>query len=303
MSSNAHYKELIGVSIIFFAAICYSAKAIFAKLAYEYSVDSLSLLTLRLIFSFPFFLYFALRSVKKTPINSYTKQDLMLLVFLGFIGYYLSSLLDFMGLQYISASLERLILFVYPTIVVLLSSILLKKPITRKELIALVLTYLGIAVIFIYDLQQEKDNILTGCFLVFCSALTYALYLIGSGKLIPKFGSVSFTAYAMVVSTTAAVIHYLISSQVNIWAFDKQVYIILLLMAIFSTVIPAFLYSEGIRLIGSNKVSIVGSIGPVATIFLAHFILGESFSLIQFLGTGLVLTGVITISLKENKKR
>jgi drug/metabolite transporter (DMT)-like permease len=271
------------------------------KLAYVHQADALSLLTLRMVIALPFFAAIAFLSNSKTSKPDLTKKDWFMIVALGVTGYYLASLFDFEGLRFITAGLERLILFIYPTLVVILSAIFFKKKIAGREYVALLLTYIGIAIVFVSDLNLQQKDLWLGSLLIFGSAFTYAIYLMGSGELIPKLGSMRYTSYAMIVSTLAVCIHYLCSSEMKLFSFSREVYILSAAMAIFSTVIPAMLLSEGIRMIGSGRASIVGSVGPVSTIILAYIFLGEDISFIQILGTTLVLAGVLTVSGSQKK--
>lgn len=261
------------------------------KLAYQYEVDSVSLLLLRMIFALPFYLVIA--SLKK-PQSSISRKDYLWVVALGLVGYYLASYLDFLGLQYIKASLERLILFIYPTLVVFISYLVFRKKISRRQAIGISITYLGIVVIFGNELQlSNQGDVITGGFLIFLSAVTYASYLVGSGWLIPKFGSMVFTAYAMIVSCLAVIVHYAISAPANIWSFQKEVYLIGFLMAVFATVLPSFLISFAIKKLGANDFSIFGSLGPVSTIGLAYLLLDERITTLQFLGALVILIGIL----------
>lgn len=254
-----------------------------------------------MVFSLPFFLVIGYFSGNKKETGSLGRNDWINILLLGMIGYYLASLFDFQGLQYITAGLERLILFVYPTIVVIISAFLYKRRIRKIQYIALLMTYIGIFATFAFDINlQTQPNIGLGALLIFLSALAYAIYLIGSGKMIPKVGTMRFTAYAMSFSALAIIIHSYFLNRMALWDFDTEVYIISGMMAVFSTVIPSFLISGGIKWIGSDNASIVGSIGPVSTIVLAYFFLGEAISLSQLAGTAFVLAGVLIISLKKD---
>jgi drug/metabolite transporter (DMT)-like permease len=295
-----NYQKFLGATLAFMGAICFSAKAVMVKMAYAYHVDALSLLSLRMLFSLPFFLMIAVYTNKKNPGVDLTKKDWLMVVLLGITGYYLASWFDFVGLQYITAGLERLILFIYPTLVVILSAVFFKKKIGRKEYFALGLTYAGILIVFMNDLNFSQKNIILGIVLIFGSALTYATYLMGSGELIPKLGSMRYTSYAMIISTIAVFLHFGVANSNSLWHFQYQVYLLSLVMAIFSTVIPGLLLSEGIRMIGSGRASIIGSVGPVSTIILAYIFLDEKLTFYQVLGTVLVLAGVLTVS--SNKK-
>lgn len=297
---NTKYKNLIGVLLVFIGAFLFSGKAVLVKLSYRHEVDSVTLLTLRMIFSLPFYIAIVLVANAKTKAANISGENWIKIVFLGIIGYYLASYFDFAGLKYISAGLERLILFIYPTLVVVISSLWFKKPIRSKELVSLGLTYGGISLVVLNDISFYQNDVLKGSVLIFFSAFTYALYLIGSGKLIPVIGTVRFTAYAMIVSTIAVILHYFFTKHVNVLNLDMEVYILAVLMAVFATVIPSFLISEGIRMIGSSSASIVGSIGPVSTIVLAYIFLGEKITVYQILGTLLVLAGVLIVGTADD---
>jgi drug/metabolite transporter (DMT)-like permease len=248
-----------------------------------------------MIFALPFFIIIPLLFNQNKPAEKPQPADYMKLVFLGVLGYYASSMLDFMGLQYVTAGLERLILFIYPTIVVILLFVFFKKSIGKKELIALALTYAGILVVFMNDDLLAQKNAGLGALLIFGSAFTYAIYLIGSGRLIPKFGSVRFTAYVMTVSCVSVMMHYLFFHTTSFTEFPMPVYMFGLAIAIISTVIPTFLVSEGIKIIGAGQASIIASIGPIATIVMGYFILHEPITFYEMMGTGLVLTGVLLV--------
>lgn len=293
--TNVKYKNVLGVILVFTGAVLFSCKAILVKLTYQYHVDTVTLLTLRMVFSLPFYIVIVLISNSRTEKPNVTKENWLKIIFLGIIGYYLASYFDFEGLQYITAGLERLILFIYPTLVVLLSAIFYKKPIQRKEIIALLLTYGGIGLVMFNDLSLQQNNVLKGSVLIFFSALTYAMYLIGSGRLIPVLGTIRFTAYAMIVSTVAVLLHYIMLENVNVFNLPSEVYFLAILMAVFATVIPSFFISEGIRMIGSSSASIVGSVGPISTIILAYIFLDEKISINQLSGTVLVLAGVLIV--------
>jgi drug/metabolite transporter (DMT)-like permease len=288
--------SLAGTGLVFLGAIGFSAKAIFIKLAYHYSVDPVTLLTLRMGLSLPFFIVVALWTSQRNGTTPLAYGDWALLIALGSIGYYLASLFDFLGLQYISAGLERLILFIYPTLVVLLSALFMKHPVRKNELSAIILTYSGIVLAVYHDLSFNQNNVPLGSALVFISAFSYALYLIGSGQMIKTMGATRFTAYAMIISSVAVMIQFLMTRSLSALRLPVEVYGLSLAMALFSTVLPTFLISEGINRIGASRTSIIGSTGPVITIGLAYFFLGESISIFQIVGTLLVLAGSFLVS-------
>lgn len=298
-------QQLIAATLVFTGALCFSAKAVFVKLAYRYEVDSISLLTLRMLFSLPLFLLLAWWSLRKKT-SSYalpTKKDWWYIAGLGILGYYLASMFDFLGLQYIGASLERLILFVYPTIVLILSALFFRQPILPDQYIALGLTYGGVALAFIGGIEiNDNHQLFLGGGLILLSAFIYACYLIGSGRLLPRIGTLRFTSYAMMAACGGVLIHHGLLYQWRLFHFAPEVYQLSLIMAVLSTVLPAFMISEGIRLIGAGNAAIIGSVGPISTIILAYLFLDERLMTVQWIGAALVISGVLWISLRKHKR-
>lgn len=289
----------IGILFAIIGVILFSAKAVMVKLAYTYGVDHITLLLFRMVFAFPFYIVIALYAKSNEPKKIVLKDYLWLLLF-GFLGYYLASLFDFMGLQYLKAGLERIILFIYPTIVVLLSWLFFKNKLTRNQILAILITYLGVLITFWDEIGISGDKVYWGGFLIFLSAFTYAAYLVGSGWLIPKFGVLRFTSYAMIISTVCIVFHYTLVSDFELFNYPKEVYYLGLAMAIFSTLIPSFLVSEAIKRLGASTFSIFGSLGPVSTIILAFFLLDERITYVQVLGMLIVILGVTLVSRKKS---
>ncbi|RPD96589.1 DMT family transporter [Aureibaculum marinum] len=288
------------VFIAIVGIVLFSAKAIMVKLAYQYNVSSLHLLMFRMLFSLPFYLIILYFFTPKLTHNI-NRVDYLWLIFFGFIGYYLASYFDFLGLQYIKAGLERIILFAYPTLVLIIGRVFLREKISSKQIIAILITYFGVIVTFSGELQYNGEHILLGGFLIFLSALTYASYLVGSGWLIPKFGVLRFTSYAMIVSSICVIIHYLIVDRSSIFQYPYQVYLLGLLMAVLSTLIPSFLVSLAIKKIGASNFSIIGSIGPVSTILLAYIFLDERLTFMQLLGAIIVIIGITLVSWNTSK--
>ena len=273
--------------------ILFSTKAIFAKLAYQYEVDAIYVLLLRMVFSLPFYLILAFFENEKKV--TATKNEYLRLLLLGFLGYYLASYFDFKGLEYIKASLERLILFIYPTFVIILSFIFLKIKISRYQFYAILVAYFGICIVFLPEIEiSTPSTTLKGSLLVLLSAVTYASYIFGSGCLIPKFGTRRFTCYVMIVSSIMIITQFIIECEmsVNLLNFPKEVYMYGILIAIFSTVIPSFLISHAIKELGPNQFSLFGSIGPISTLMLAHVFLEERLSTLQILGSVVVIMGI-----------
>jgi drug/metabolite transporter (DMT)-like permease len=292
--------RLAGVALVATAAIFFSGKGVIIKLAYRYGVDAVTLLALRMIFSAPFFMLLGWWASRDGDTEALSWADRRSLLALGLIGYYLASYFDFLGLQYVTAALERLLLFVHPTFVVLFSAMLFGRRITRLDVIAIALSYLGIFVVFYNDLATQPGNVALGSFWVLLSALFYAAYLIGSGRLVGRVGTLRFACYAGLISCVAVVTHFLVTRDAALLVSQMApVYWLSLLMAVFSTVLPIALTMEGIRRIGASHASIVGSVGPLATIFLGAIFLGERITLVQVVGAALVLGGILSISLQK----
>ncbi len=303
-SMNLNREAFAGVIFALLAAVGFSAKAIFVKLAYlDAPVDAVTLLALRMAFSVPFFIGVALwsRATHAAPIS---RHDTLLVVGLGLIGYYLSSLLDFIGLEYITAGVERLVLFLYPTFTVILVALVYKRPIGRGTLAAMALCYVGIVLVFLHEAGvRQGGNLALGASLVFAATLTYSAYLVGAGHAIARMGATRFTAYAMIVASAAALLQFALTHPASALALPARVYGLAIAIALFSTVLPVFMLGWAIRRIGSGSASLIGAIGPVSTIYMAYLILGEKLSAMQILGSALVLGGVFIVSLNSKKNR
>jgi len=287
----------IGPAFAVAGVLGFSFKAILIKLAYaESSVDATTLLALRMLYSAPFFVAMAWWSGRGAP--PIARADWRSLAWLGFVGYYLASLLDFLGLRHITAALERLVLFLYPTMVVLLNAAIHRKPVGRQAWQALMLSYAGIVLVFWHDLRVSGDPgaILIGGALVFGSAFCYSLYLVGAGTVIPRLGSMRFIAWAMLASTVCVVAQFALTRPWSALDVPRSIHGLSLAMAVFSTVLPTWLIAEAIRRIGANASSLIGSLGPVFTIGLGAMILGEPTHAIQLAGAALVLAGVFIVS-------
>jgi drug/metabolite transporter (DMT)-like permease len=289
----------LGAFFVLFSAFCFALKGIFIKLAFRYEIDAISLLTLRMGLSFPIYAVIAFRLSSREKSVKWTPKQWFWVAVLGITGYYLASFFNFEAFNYITASLERILLFIYPTFVLLINAFFRKKPITKLQMLALGLTYSGILLAFLQntDAGQQKD-LFWGSFWVILSGLVYALYLVGSDKIIPQVGPRKFTVYALMSATVPTVLHCFVVNNLHIWHYPAEVYWIGIIMALFVTVLPTFAITEGIKRVGSGNASIIASIGPIFTIFLATTILDESISLLQILGTLLVLAGVFLIGWK-----
>ena len=233
-----------------------------------------------------------------------TKKQWLQLLVLGISGYYLSAYFDFTGLQYISAGLERLILFLYPTFVLIINRIFFKQIITRTQLLALFLTYAGIAIAYFNEMQIDTSNpyFFWGSFLIFACSITYAIYISGSGKVIPFIGAAKFAAYSMLIATAVLFLHFILRNDYSGVSEASSMWKYGLLISIMATVIPTFLLSAGLSKIGSNNVAIISGIGPVSTILQAHWILGEKIHMGQIVGTIMVIAGVLLTGWKTQQQ-
>jgi drug/metabolite transporter (DMT)-like permease len=282
------------------AALGFSLKAILVKLAYAWhAVDPITLLALRMLFALPFFVALAWYARGGDSEARLATGDWLRLAWLGVTGYYLASILDFWGLGYITAGLERLILFLYPTLVVVLGAWLTGRRVAQREALALALSYSGIALAFASDLRLagDRDATLLGSALVFGSAVSYALYLLASGPTIVRVGTRRAAAYAMLFSTVMVLLHFVATQPVEALQQPLSIYGLALAMAVFSTVLPALLLAEAIKRSGASRVALIGSAGPIVTIYLGVVVLGEPATLVQLVGAGLVLIGVLLVTL------
>lgn len=289
--------ERTGIALAVLAALGFSFKAIFVKLAYASGpVDAVTLLALRMAFSLPLALWLAVSAGRAAP--PLTRRDWGLLAGLGLCGYYGASILDFVGLQYISAALERLILFTYPTLTVLIGVMFLGGVLERRQVGALLLSYAGIGLAFAHDLQMAGDlsTVLLGAAFVLGSALSYALYSAGAEVAIRRLGALRFSALAILVSTAATMLHFAVAQPLSALNQPWPVLLCGLAMALFSTVFPIVWQSAAIRRIGAARAVLVGTLGPVMTIALGWLLLGEAVSLPQLAGAGLVVAGVLLVS-------
>ncbi len=302
MHPDSRWYRPLGLLFAGAGSVLFSSRSILIKLAYAYHVDPVTFLTLRMVFSLPFFLATALWMNRgpRADRPALSGLDVMSLVGLGLLGYYFASYVDFVALQYISAALARLILFVNPTITLIILALFFSRRIIGREVAAMLACYAGIALCLLHDAHSSGSTVDTviGSLLSFASAFCYALYLIFSNKLIGRIGSVPFTAYAMTVSSAAVIVHFLIANPLSALDLPWQVYAYGAAMAVFCTVLPVFMVSEANRRIGPAHVGILGSTGPVATLMLGMLVLDETISISQVAGMVLVLVGVWFISQK-----
>lgn len=302
MSTEKSVQYSRGIICILMGTCCFAAKGILIKLAYRYGVTASPLLMLRMIFALPFYLSVAIW-LQTQPQSRLTKKEIWQIIGLGLLSYYISSIFDFMGLQYISAGLERLILYVYPTLVLLILAFVKHKKIQNIEKAALIVAYLGMLLVFVHDIKLNNSWQLTalGGSLVLISTITFAIFIVIAGDMIPRIGSLRFTSYGMLSACVGVIAHNLAIESVQSFYQPLPVYGLALLLAVFCTVIPSFLMNEGIRIIGSGRAATLGIIGPIVTLFLGALILDEIIDVVQLFGAVLVIGGVALISLRKSK--
>ncbi len=298
MTSQDRRNVHIGIACVLVSAVAFSGKPVLVKAAYQFGVDTTTLLALRMLFAAPLFLIMAWWAGRPTTVIS--AREILGITALGFVGYYLGSFLDLAGLQYISAGFGRLILYLYPTLVLLMSAVFLKKPLRAIQLLSLALSYAGIALVFSAEARLGGELALTmlGALLVFGSAVAYATYLVAGSRLVHRFGSMRFSAYASLIATGFVMAHFFALRPARALLVDNEVYALVAILAVFSTVLPLWLMAEGLKRVGANQASLVASAGPLATMGFAWAFLGEAITLTQLGGAALVLAGVMIISLK-----
>jgi len=289
-----------GVAFAIGGTLAFSFRPILIKLSYAaYPVTPVTLLFLRMTLSLPFFLAVAWWLRRDEP--RLAPRDWAALAGLGFIGYYAASFLDFIGLQYIGAGVGRLIMYLYPTLVLLISFVFLGRKPTWRQLVALVITYSGVALIISSQARGglEGKLFMLGALLVFASALFYSVYLVAGGELVKRVGSMRFTAYSMLVATAPAVLQFFVVESVSSLRLPAAVWVYAIVLATFSTVLPLFLQAEALRRIGAAEFALIGALGPVSVAITSAIGLDEPFTAVQAIGGALVIFGVLLVSLKR----
>ncbi|OTG71983.1 EamA family transporter [Acinetobacter sp. ANC 4169] len=299
-------KTQLGSLFAICAAFLFSTKAIFIKQTYALSplVDGTVLMALRMASALPFFLL--LCWFNRHHNKEMTAQDWGLLVVAGLIGYYFSSWLDFVGLMYISASLERIILFLYPTLTVLASSVIYKQKLSLKSMLAIALSYGGTVIVMLQEQSNvpHEGNFWLGASLVFASAISFAAYLLLTPRLIEKFGSWNFTGLTLTVACIGTLTHYMIATPQPLHLLTQLPASVIgygIALGFLVTVLPTILMAQSIARLGAAQSAMIASIGPILTIILATLFLGEHLNAIQWLGCGLNIIGVMMITLSKKK--
>ena len=294
------------------AALLFSCKPIIIKWAYTYGIDALSLMLLRMVLALPVYLAIGILLIqkqKRVQQNKLTFRHGLAAAFVGLFGYYLASFLDLKGLELANAQLERIILYAYPTLVVILGAVIFKHKVTKQQLVALALCYAGIICIFLQDLSLQGKQVIQGSLLILLSALSYAVYMLFSKKHIDRLGSLLFTCISMTSATVATIIHTGLVLTItgsdssgfnsNNWEFSPELMAIVLLLTFAATVVPSFMISEAVKRIGAANAALTGTVGPIMTSIMAVVLLGEIFTLYHGLGMVLVILGVSRLKPKN----
>ena len=283
-----------GLLLAVVGAIGFSGKAIIVKLAYRYGVDAVTLIMYRMLFALPIFAAMAWWASRgKAPL---ARRDWLGVLWLGFTGYYLASFLDFAGLAYISASLERLILYLNPTLVLLLGLVLYQRRITRPQMIGMALSYGGIALVFGHEITRQGSGAAWGALLVFLSTISYALYLVYSGEIVKRLGSLRLVGLATSVACLCCLLQFVVLRPLSAAAVAPEVIWLSLLNATLCTAMPVLLVMMAIERIGASMAAQTGMVGPLSTILMGVVILGEPFTAWVAAGTVLVIAGIFVFS-------
>ncbi len=280
----------VGLALAAGGSIAFSAKAIIVKLAYRHGVDAVTLIMFRMLFALPLFLALAWWAGRGKP--PLTRRDLAVVCGLGFCGYYLASFLDFAGLQYISASLERLILYLNPTIVLFLGAVLFKRRVQPRQLLALAVSYGGVLLVFGHEANLSGRDTLLGAALVFGSAVAYAVYLVYSGAEVQRLGALRLTGWATSVACVLCILQFVLLRPLDAALVAPTVLWLSVLNATLCTFAPVIMVMMAIERVGATLTAQTGMIGPLSTIAMGVLVLGEPFNAWIVAGTGLVLTGV-----------
>ena len=294
MSGSPPSQLTAGLLLAAAGSIAFSGKAIIVKLAYRYGVDAVTLLMLRMLLALPLFAMMAWWAGRgKAPLE---RQDWLGVLGLGFCGYYLSSFLDFWGLEYISASFERLILYLNPTLVLVLGWVLFKKRIAQRQAVAMAISYSGVLLVFGHELSLAGSDAALGALLVFLSAVTYAIYLTYSGQLVKRLGSLRLAGLASSAACVFCLLQFALLRPLDVSQVHEQVLWLSLLNAVACTALPVLLVMMAIERIGPGLTAQTGMIGPMSTLLMGVWILGEPFNEWIIAGTVLVLSGVFWVT-------
>jgi drug/metabolite transporter (DMT)-like permease len=287
-----------GMMLALSGAVAFSGKAIIVKLSYRYGVDAVTVIMYRMLFALPFFIAMAWWASRQAHAiaNPLSRRDLLAITGLGFLGYYLASFLDFLGLQTITASLERLILYLNPTLVMLLSAAIYKHRLQARRVWAMAISYAGVLLVFAHEVSFSGSGVVTGSAFVLASALSYALYLMFSGQMVKRIGALRLVGLASIVACVCCLLQFVILRPWSAAMVQPQVLWLAVLNATVCTVAPVVLVMLAIERIGAALTSQVGMVGPMATLTLGVLVLGEPVNAWIGMGTVLVLGGVYLAS-------
>jgi drug/metabolite transporter (DMT)-like permease len=301
--SHSTRPAVSGLLLAAAGAIAFSGKAIIVKLSYQYGVDAVTVIMYRMLFALPFFIAMGLWAERQTIAreNPLTRRDVMDIMALGFVGYYLSSYLDFLGLQYITASLERLILYLNPTLVMLLGWLLYQKTIRPIRLLAMGVSYSGVLLVFVHELTFSGTDVVLGSALVLASAISYAVYLLYSGQLVQRIGSLRLVGWATSVACVCCLVQFMWLRPLAAAAVPVEVLWLGVLNAVACTVAPVLMVMMAIERMGAALTAQTGMIGPMSTITLGVLVLDEPLNVWIGVGTLLVLSGVFIVSKYGNR--
>jgi drug/metabolite transporter (DMT)-like permease len=277
-----------------FGAIAFSGKAIIVKLAYRYGVDAVTLIMYRMLFALPIFAVMAWWASRGKP--PLTRKDWLGVLWLGFTGYYLASFLDFAGLAFISASLERLILYLNPTLVLLLGLVLYKRRVSGPQIIGMAISYCGVVLVFGHEITLQGTDAAWGALLVFLSAVSYALYLVYSGEMVRRLGSLRLVGLATSVACLLCLLQFVLLRPMSAAAVAPEVIWLSLLNATLCTAVPVLMVMMAIERIGAGMAAQTGMVGPMSTILMGVLILGEPFTAWVAAGTVLVIAGIFVFT-------
>nr|WP_180682834.1 DMT family transporter [Tepidicella baoligensis] len=299
MANLTHPRHLTsGLLLAAAGSVAFSGKAIIVKLAYRYGVDAVTLIMYRMLFALPLFLAMTWWATYRSPrpVEPLTRRDWLGILGLGFSGYYLASFLDFWGLQYISASLERLILYLNPTLVLLLGWVLYRRRITGRQAGAMALSYAGVLLVFGHEVSFDGWNTALGAALVFGSAVSYAVYLVYSGEMVQRLGSLRLVGWATTVACVLCLLQFVLLRPLSAAVVAPEVIALSVLNAVLCTAAPVVMVMMAIERIGSGLTAQTGMVGPMSTLIMGVLILGEPFNAWVLAGTVLVLAGVLWVS-------
>jgi drug/metabolite transporter (DMT)-like permease len=290
MASGAPEKVATGFAFAVIGAIAFSGKAIIVKLAYRYGVDAVTLIMYRMLFALPLFVAMAWWASRGRP--PLARRDWLGVLGLGFSGYYLASFLDFAGLAYVTASLERLILYLTPTLVLIIGWLFYRRRASRAQLLGTLISYAGVLLVFGHELTLAGADVAWGSLLVFLSAVSYAFYLSYSGELVQRLGSLRLVGLATSVACVLCIAQFLLLRPLAAAQVAPEVVWLSLLNAAACTAVPVLLVMMAIERIGAGAAAQAGMVGPMSTILLGVWLLGEPFTAWIVAGTGLVLAGI-----------